>query len=315
MKNKQPSVTLKLEGGLGNQLYEYAVGFLLAARLNVDLRIDQYVIPLSTVHGESLSSLPEFDLPALPHSKETIFLPRVPRNVTTTASRRFPLIKKIAISSRLKVINYSGPEIYAESTIEDLLMLSTPRRIHGNFQSWEYVEEAVKYGFPRELKLKSTPSWLKAITNEIVTENAVAVHFRMGSDARGNATYAQPSVNYYESALSILSSPPKNIYVFSDDIAAVKRDFGKILGDQCNFVEPPLDATPPEKMFLLSSFSNLICANSTFCTWAGWSIVNRNGKVCVPHPYSDSEANLGSRDFSDKWITLDKFSGKELCAT
>ena len=113
------------------------------------------MIPFSTVHGESLSSLPEFDLPALPHSKETIFLPQVPRNFTATASRRFPLIKKISISSRLRVINYSGPEIYAESTIDNLLILSTPRRIHGNFQSWKYVEEEVKHGFPRELKLKS----------------------------------------------------------------------------------------------------------------------------------------------------------------
>ena len=111
MRIRRPSVTLKLEGGLGNQLYEYAAGFLLAARLNVDLRIDQFVIPLSTVHAETISSLTQFNLPVLPNFKETIFLPQLPAEFFIEASRRFPLIRKMTIASRLKIINFFGPEI------------------------------------------------------------------------------------------------------------------------------------------------------------------------------------------------------------
>lgn len=309
MRTRRPSVTLKLEGGLGNQLYEYAAGFLLAARLNVDLRIDQFVIPLSTVHAETISSLTQFNLPVLPNFKDTIFLPQLPAEFFIEASHRFPLVRKMTIASRLKIINFFGPEIYSESTLDDLLALKNPRRVHGNFQSWNYVEEAVKYGFPSALTLKSTPNWLNQILSNIDTGKAVAVHFRMGSDAKGNKAYSQPTAKYYENALSLMNIPPEDVYVFSDDIESVKREFGKILGKECNYVEPPVSATSPEKLVLMSAFGNLICANSSFCTWAGWSIVNRNGKVCVPQPYSDSESNLGSRDFSQKWTKLDKFTG------
>lgn len=50
--SSEPPVILKLESGLGNQLFQFAAGFYLAAKLRSDLVVDQYSIPLSTHHGE-----------------------------------------------------------------------------------------------------------------------------------------------------------------------------------------------------------------------------------------------------------------------
>ncbi len=308
-KKREEAVVLKLEGGLGNQLYEYAAGFLLAARLGINLELDQYIIPLSTVHGEKGSTLNEFILPTLPNSKETFFHPNIPSTFVIKALSCSFNAKRMVIAMRLKIKICRGPDLYIEESLSSLLEVNSARRVHGNFQSWRYVDEAVKYGFLESLQLKLPPSWIVEKLKEIDMENAVAVHFRVGTDAKGNTLDSQPSLHYYKNSLKMLGAFGKNIYVFSDDIALAKQEFGSILGNECNYIEPPLNASAPEKMFFMSSFSKLICANSTFCTWAGWSIINNGGQVCVPQPYSDFSTNHGSRDFSKKWTILDKITG------
>lgn len=114
----------------------------------------------------------------------------------------------------------------------------------------------------------------------------------------------------YKHALAIfgVSGGMSNVFVFSDDIEIAKDRFGEILGGGVHFIRQPDSATPAERLFHLSRFENIICANSTFCDRAVWTIGNVSGQVVVPIPYSDSQA-LGSRDFRGEWIKLSKISG------
>ena len=64
-------------------------------------------------------------------------------------------------------------------------------------------------------------------------------------------------------------------------------------------------------LYVLSLFGGIVCANSTFCGWAAWSIANSGGEVVVPVPYSNGPV-LGSRDFPPNWIKLNKHSGAEV---
>jgi hypothetical protein len=100
------------------------------------------------------------------------------------------------------------------------------------------------------------------------------------------------------------------VYILSDDINRVKMMFGNQLDKDFQYLEMPADSSPAERLYVLSLFRAIVCANSTFCGWAAWSISNSGGEVVVPIPYSDGQV-LGSRDFPPNWVKLDKYSGAE----
>jgi hypothetical protein len=174
------------------------------------------------------------------------------------------------------------------------------------------VEQAAQYGFPRILRLRHTPQWIIELEKTIDFKNSIVLHFRVGNDARTNYNFRQPEFVYYLEALKIIKSKKKvrSVYILSDDIPRVKEMFGDKFDEDFHYLEMPIESSAGERLYVLSLFGGIACANSTFCGWAAWSIYNSGGEVVVPVPYSDGPV-LGSRDFPANWVQLNKYSGAE----
>ena len=313
MKKSKP-VVLKLEGGLGNQLFELAAGYYLAAKLASDLYLDQYAIPLTTVHGETGSGFQPFEALQLPHSRSVQLLPALPSSFTVNLAKRSIFMKRVTIKMRLFSSNPNKLKFFLETnepkSTAEFFEIDEPVKLHGNFQSWEIVEKAAQYGFPRIFRLRNIPKWITELERSIDFKNSIVLHFRVGDDTRTNYNFRQPEVVYYLEALRIIKSKRKviSIYILSDDIPRVKEMFGDRLGEDFHYLEMPKESSAGERLYVLSLFGGIVCANSTFCGWAAWSIYNSGGEVVVPVPYSDGPV-LGSRDFPSKWHLLDKNTG------
>ena len=310
-------VVLKLEGGLGNQLFEFAAGYYLSAKLDCDLHLDQYSIPLTTVHGEIRAGFEPFINFSLPNGKKIEFLSPLPGKLITHLANRSKFFKKVAIKLRMFSSNPNKLPLFIESnqteSLNSFLDNTMPMKLHGNFQSWTIVERAAEFGFPKSLTLRNRPDWIVQLETEIDFRDSAVLHFRVGDDTRTNSNFKQPEISYYLSALNILELRKtfRGIYVLSDDISRVKKMFGDKLNGKFEYLEMPRHSSPAERLYVLSLFGAIVCANSTFCGWAAWSISNSGGEVVVPVPYSDGHV-LGSRDFPSNWIQLDKYSGEKL---
>ena len=310
-------VILKLEGGLGNQLFQLAAGYLLAAKINSNLLIDQYSIPLTTVHGEKGFGFNEFDIDQLPNGNKIVILKNLPSELLTKSARKIPNIKKLLLKIRMRTSNPQGImhffELNEVSSVSDFLKINSSAKLHGNFQSWDIVEKAARYGFPRKFRLLNLPEWIIQLEKQINFNNSFVLHFRVGDDTRANYNFNQPDISYYLAALHILRAKKDfaRIYILSDDINRVKDMFGNKLDKDFQYLAMPDESSPAERLYVLSLFGGIVCANSTFCGWAAWSISNSGGEVVVPVPYSDGPV-LGSRDFPSNWIKLDKYSGAEV---
>jgi hypothetical protein len=313
---KPNEVILKLEGGLGNQLFQFAAGYFLAAKNDSVLFVDQYSIPLTTVHGEKRVGFSEFQINRLPKNKEIVLLKALPSSFSIKCSKRVPNLKKLLLKIRMWTSNPQSLSMFIETNNEgsknDFLNINCPVKLHGNFQSWEIVEKAARYGFPRILRLKDSPNWIKALEENIDFKKSIVLHFRVGDDTRANYNFKQPELSYYLAALQILRGKKdfSGVYVLSDDITRTKDLYGSKLDEDFQYLAMPDESTPAERLHVLSLFGGIVCANSTFCGWAAWSISNSGGEVVVPVPYSDGPV-LGSRDFPPNWIKLDKYSGAE----
>jgi len=313
MKRVKP-VSLKLEGGLGNQLFQMAAGYYLAAKLDTDLCIDQYLIPLTTVHGETGSGYEPFEPLKLPNSRKVQLLPELPRKFIVGLARKSKSCKRFVTKKRMLTSNPYKLDLFVETndvhSKNEFFKIVEPMRLHGNFQSWEIVEKAALFGFPRILQLRNSPNWIKGLEKSIDFKDSIAVHFRVGDDTRMNDNFRQPKLAYYLAAPSTLMSKGKfsKIYILSDDISRVRLSFGSKLDKGFEYLEMPKESSPAERLYVLSLFGGIVCANSTFCGWAAWYIYNSGGEVVVPVPYSDG-LTLGSRDFPSNWIKLDKYTG------
>jgi len=315
MKKSKP-VVLKLEGGLGNQLFELAAGYYVAAKLNADLYVDQYSIPLTTAHGETGAGFEPFNVRLLRNSRRIILLPALPGKSIIYLAKRNAFIKRLALKRRLFSSNPWNLQLFLESNDQQfrgkIFDIEEPLKLHGNFQSWEIVEKAAQFGFPRVLQLRDTPQWISEFVKVIDFKNSIVLHFRVGDDARSNFSFKQPEINYYLEALKLINSKRNftKTFILSDDISRVRDMFGSKLDRDFQYLEMPAESSPAERLYFLSLFGGIVCANSTFCGWAAWSISNSGGEVVVPIPYSDGQV-LGSRDFPPNWVKLDKYSGAE----
>ena len=132
MTTERP-VILKLEGGLGNQLFQFSAGFYLAAKLRRDLVIDQYSIPLSTHHGERRLGFAEFVWPQLPAEKSIRVLAWTPGPGATRIAKSSEPFKRVLIKSRMYTSNPHSLPLFSETNdIADFLSLSESKKLHGN---------------------------------------------------------------------------------------------------------------------------------------------------------------------------------------
>ena len=309
-------IVLKLEGGLGNQLFEFAAGYYLAGKLDTSLVLDQYGIPLTNHLREPGFSFGEYAWPDINGINSISVLPKTMSREFAILAKKYFILERFFLKYRMHKSNIYHRPIFCETDNDsDFLNINESVKLHGNFQSWSIVEEATKFGFPRIFELKRPSMWVKKFMAENNLSSSVAIHFRLGWDSVDNIDFSQPNIEYYLSAIDFLKkdSEDLNFYVFSDDISLAKKRFGKILGNNFNFVEAPLNELAAQKQYLLSKFGAIVCANSTFCSWAGWSISNSGGKVIIPFPFSDS-IKRGSRDFPSQWIKMSKLTGEIIFA-
>ena len=274
----------------------------------MNLEIDQYGLPLSDVLGKKTIGFDELNFSTDSGRVEIIINDKVMSRLSQRLAKKYSLIKRILLSFHMRISKPISLPLFIENTDWHYFALNSPVKLHGNFQSWEIVEQAAKLGFPRVLVLNSINPELIDTIKSLQTTNSVGLHLRLGVDARDNFGYAQPSLNYYREAINLLVRlrvDTDKTLIFSDEVELAKQFVSNGLDLKNPIFIKGETFSPAENLFIMSTVGSLICANSTFSTWAGWSVGNKGGKVIVPVPFSDNH-NMGSRKFPSSWIQLNK---------
>lgn len=249
---------VKVEGGLGNQLFSYAFGLGISERLNIPVHFDIMEGFLSDKQYQRNLELDlfNFDLPVC--SDDFGF-----RNIY---AHGYSLRKKINKFLPLCLRSYiRGHDV---SSLEQLLSYHTLRsRVHleGYFHSerfFKHIEPKIRDG----LQLRTVPDAKNLeISRCLRKENSIAVHIR-----RVKYQYLLP-VSWYQRAFQKIEEriPNPIYYCFSDNLDEAKEFFGKernvILVDHNRSNEKAhLD------MWLMSQCQAHIIANSTFSWWGAW---------------------------------------------
>lgn len=264
------TIIVKILGGMGNQMFQYAAAKNLALKLGTELLLD---IESLKRHGER-----PFDL------------------------GHFSITDKIANPNDFSKLGYSvfsyplikikkHPNYYLEKEFtynENLKNISLPVYLDGYFQSEKYFKE-----FETEIR-KLLSFKLAANQNELIftqkmqSSTPVSLHVRRGDYVTNPKATAQMGIldlYYYQNAMEILESKIANItyFIFSDDVEWVKSNLK--VSRPVIYVTGNNGENAFRDMRLMSQCHHHIIANSSFSWWGAWLNPNQEKVIVAPRKW------------------------------
>lgn len=282
-------IIVKLGGGLGNQLFQYACGRRLALKNNDILKLD---IEAYSKKNPRLYGLGHFNIAENFASPVEIQNLRLPYGFVSRCIRSFRarILRKFNIGFDPKILELKG-DVYLE----------------GFWKNESYFSDINKI-IREEFTLKRPfSSAAQDASDKIIGEVCpVSIHVRRGDyvSVAGSARYhGVCSQEYYRDALIYLSMRTKisRLFIFSDDIEWVKKNMTFDL--PFTFVSKE-NIPDYEELLLMSYCKHNIIANSTFSWWAAWLNMNSNKIIIAPERWLAKTGNDFYKEIPSKWIKL-----------
>ena len=259
-------IITKIKGGLGNQLFQYAVGRAVALHHKAPLKLDLTVFETYKLHNGY--RLDQFAVQADIATNNEIIKLKGGNNVLISALRKAGLVKKKSYFKEKRSSRFDGG-VFKHNFVY----------LNGYWQNELYFSN-IRELLLRELSPISSMNHLGCVYLEsIKNTNSVSLHVRRG-DYLNLKNIGVLDVDYYmKAAEHIRNSVEKpTFYIFSDDLDWCKKSLGFL--DDCIYVDRT--STEIDDLKLMSFCRHNIIANSSFSWWGAW--LNQNPKKTVIAP-------------------------------
>jgi len=249
-------ITVALRGGLGNQLFCWAAGFSLSAKLGRKLvllggkirRTDHHILDPRTFELDyfGLEEATRWQAFSNSHLRQNLEF----RESGFEYDSRFEQIQKAV-------------------------------HLEGYFQSWRYFQDFQQAIWHALISKMSFSPQANAVWQEVRYVPWVGVHVRRG-DYEKVGVMALPDHNYYQSAIRRAQglTGAREVFVFSDDISAAR----KVVPLADRYFGPEQVSSPGDVLNFLSRADAFVGANSTLSWWAGF--LNRRAQAPIIFPRS-----------------------------
>lgn len=262
-------VTVKLVGGIGNQLFGYYAGLSLSKRLGESLRLD--VTDSRMGLGVHKSSIEVLNLPGEFYSRahHSTFVKQNFSRGTAWIKRKRPRLNLYSSEYVSPVVGFDGRILEPNFS---------KRKIAGYFQSYRYHDLCPKASQKPEIQTPS--SWFVEMQRRIKDSQVISLHVRRGDYRSLSSSFGLLSDDYYIRALEIADEVVQDseCWVFTDEINEAKSMFSKF-DKKIVFIDPPPSSNPVESLLLMSYAKANIIANSTFSWWS--AKLNHNSQLVV----------------------------------
>ncbi|MCA9658006.1 MAG: alpha-1,2-fucosyltransferase [Myxococcales bacterium] len=287
-------IITKLSGGLGNQMFQYAVGRAAAWRAGAELLIDNSIYADPAPYPSREYALSQFSLDE-----------RVAAKADVRALVGGGLLERVLPR------RWSGPRgrrvVEADFTFDpEILSCGAGVYLEGYWQSERYFLEFTdeirqRFTLIDELSVSELP-----LARQMREAPSVSLHVRRGdyvAVASTNELYGTCSLQYYAEALRVVcerAGAPR-VFAFSDDPEWVK---GNLKTDLPLCVVSDGRLTEGQELVLMSLCQHHIVANSSFSWWGAWLDPSPDAIVVAPDRWFQA-APWDTRDLvPESWIRL-----------
>lgn len=292
-------VIVRLIGGLGNQLFQYAAARRIAQRRNLPLKLDISGFESYKLHAYSLK---HFCI------REEFATPEEIAEVKGTSKKG---LAKLAFRLGRKLKPYYRWSVFREPHFGpfDPNIMKTPDQVYldGYWQSEKYfvdIQDVIR----REFTVKyEQDRQSRAMAEKIARIQSVSIHVRRGdyvSNPRTNQILGTCGLDYYEQCVKRIAEQIlfPHFFVFSDDPRWVTENLR--LDYPATLVTHNDAARNYEDLRLMSMCKHNVIANSSFSWWGAWLNANPTKIVIAPRKWFNAPS-LDDRDLlPDGWVRV-----------
>ena len=294
-------IVVKLMGGLGNQMFQYALGKRLSIDLNTPFKLDINYLNDRTPRPHNVTfrnyDLDIFKLnPAFADSKDLSGIDSVP------PVKIFPRVV-YTLKRRLKKNIVTEPYFHFAPGI---LNVGADSYLDGYWQSDKYFkkyEDVLRQEFVFKYPLDNIAV---VLAKKMIETNSVCIHARRAdfvTNRHANKFHGVCGGDYFNKAIKYFeeNAGKPTFYVFSDDIDWCKNNLRSnnemiYVGDEYTGYKCS------SYLQLMSCCKHFIISNSTFSWWAVWLNKN-NDKIVVAPKYWFVNPKINTSDLiPPHWI-------------
>jgi hypothetical protein len=292
-------IIVKLTGGLGNQMFQYAAARRLAQVNAVSLKIEQ----------DWFSSVADLDTPR----KYELNVFGIQDDFAAQEEvKRFKTDKSTFFKS---LFRKKEPPSYGKTWIRErhfhfdpaVLNLQDNVYLDGYWQSYKYfidIEDTIRSEFTVSDEPDKTN---RDFAESIMSTEAVSIHVRREDYITNPITslyHGVCTLDYYRASTELLSARLQNphFFVFSDDLAWVRENL--VIGSPVTYVDCNGSDKAYEDLRLMSLCRHHIIANSSFSWWGAWLGSHPSKVVIAPMRWFKDE-NINTSDLlPETWIRM-----------
>ncbi|WP_102948649.1 alpha-1,2-fucosyltransferase [Aeromonas caviae] len=289
--------TVYLMGGLGNQLFQFAAGYVYSQRHKEELYIDLGYVNQYPAHGG-------YRLDRL------LLSDYISGTIESNAQERFKnrTIIKLPILTRF----FNGRfyhESFHSSEKNDVTSSACPIML-GYWQDVKFFHEA--HSFLKSIIVPRNISKRAQVLQSKIADksmSSVSIHVRRGDYINNESVlkvHGVCSIDYYNNAIARIKEYVQDIrfFVFTNDVDWVGEKFKDLFLDtDVIFVG---GNSQEEDLWLMSQAKHHIIANSSFSWWGAWLAKHETQIVIAPTPWYDQVPKYSIDPSLAEWIRLPK---------
>ncbi len=290
-------IIVRLTGGLGNQLFQYAMGRKLALNHKTELILENsFYVNTPRKATPRKYELHNFSIKA---------------RCTTSEERARLFFYTNSITKRVKKFFPSLGRFYffAEQQLHKKNYLHLPREtfLDGYWQS-EFFFLDIKKEIIEDFKIIPAMSARDIETaSKITSTNSISLHIRRGdyvSHASANSTHGFCGLDYYMKSISYIEQCTEKpvFFIFSDDIEWTSKNLK--INHPHFYVDHNNSDTAFQDLRLMSMCKHNVIANSSFSWWGAWLNQNQQKIIISPKQWFANKKKDSSKITSESWITF-----------
>ena len=297
-------IIVRLKGGLGNQLFQYAMARSMSLRKNTTVKMDAVSGFKNDIYGR-VYSLKHFNIVeelATEREIAKFIKPDRKRSRSSRSWKRFkPYYKRPVVVER-----------YQFMCDPNILRITDDVYLDGYWQNERYFKDFADI-IRKELTVRTEPDGVnREFARTITNTNAVSLHVRRLHGVAANGTqlphvtrlFGACSLEYYKTAVRLVTARLSNphFFVFGDDPEwareNIRLDFPTV------FVTHNGKEKDYQDLRLMSLCKHHVIANSAFSWWGAWLCANPDKIVFAPQKWL-SESEHDTRDLiPDGWCRI-----------
>jgi hypothetical protein len=301
-------ILLRLRGGLGNQMFQYAFGCFLSEHFNVQLKLDTSLLGLAS--QEEHTPTRDFDLAVFKIEYE--FADE--KDVAGFFGKNNPSYLDGFLLKWNKLFDHRSifMQDYHKFSLDDVMELKPPIALVGRWQSERYFESIkAKVRSIYCLDHIEVTQISKEVETLMNTCISVSIHIRRG-DYVSHPVFSKKlgalNLSYYKTAIELIVSEVghSNIKLFfiSEDMDWCRSNFNSY--PNAVFIEQEKSRKGfLSDMRLISKSDHVIISNSTFSWWGAYIGQKEEGIVVAPKKWAKTYDYTPPHIIPDSWIQVE----------